>query len=191
MWVDTFLFMISGHVRDEAVPALTEGENRDEEVPKTRNEVEVEAVEGQDEEKHENECEDLELNTLPEENPDANLTQKKVIQWCRTPYTPGLTRWEDPAPEVTDCLTPYGYFKQYLPQEMFEQMTTMTNTYAEKSAVMGYKIETEIERLPTHGTESAELAQTQNVLGDKHQHWTIPRHLVPGVFFSSAPTNMW
>lgn len=36
-------------------------------------------------------------------------------------------------------LTPYDYFKQYVPSQMFELMSTMTNIYAEQKGVKGYK----------------------------------------------------
>ena len=95
-------------------------------------EVEVEAVEGQDEEDRE----DYE----PEEA-ERNLTKKSDIEWRHTPFTPVNTTWESPAPapEPPEPLTPYDYFKKYVPSEMFQLMTTMTNIYAEQNAVKGYK----------------------------------------------------
>jgi hypothetical protein len=120
--------MISGEDRDEA------------EVPLVGEEVEIEAVEGQDEEDGENyELEEADRNLLLEDGPFANITKKSDIEWRRTPFTPVNTTWESPAPEPPEPLTPYGYFKQYVPSEMFQLMTTMTNIYAEQNAVRGYK----------------------------------------------------
>lgn len=117
-------------------------------VPLVGEEVEIEAVEGQDEEDRDEdrddqdyEPEEADRNMLLEDDPFANITKKSDIEWCRTPFTPVNTMWESPAPapEPPEPLTPYGCFKQYVPTEMFELMTTMTNIYAEQKGVRGYK----------------------------------------------------
>ncbi|XP_042558961.1 piggyBac transposable element-derived protein 3-like [Clupea harengus] len=105
-------------------------------------EVEMEAVEGQDEEDREDyEPEEADRNLLLEDDPLVNITKKSDIEWRHTPFTPVNTTWESPAPapEPPEPLTPYDYFKQYVPSEMFQLMTTMTNIYAEQKAVKGYK----------------------------------------------------
>ncbi|KAL2086003.1 hypothetical protein ACEWY4_019323 [Coilia grayii] len=120
---------------------MTAGEGRDDaEVPAVGLEVEVEAVEGQDEDNREDyEPEEGDRNLLLKDGLLGSITKKSDIEWRRTPYTPVNSAWEIPVPEHPKPLTPYEYFQQYVPSEMFQLITTMTNMYAEQSAVRGYK----------------------------------------------------
>ena len=102
----------------------------------------MEAVEGQDEEDREDYVpEEADRNLLLEDDPLLNITKNSDIEWRHTPFTPVNTTWESPAPapEPPEPLTPCDYFKQYVPSEMLQLMTKMTNIYAEQKAVKGYK----------------------------------------------------
>ncbi|KAL2096765.1 hypothetical protein ACEWY4_005972 [Coilia grayii] len=120
---------------------MTAGEGRDDaEVPAVGIEVEVEAVEGQDEDNREDyEPEEGDRNLLLKDGLLGSITKKSDIEWRRTPYTPVNSAWEIPVPEHPKPLTPYEYFQQYVPSEMFQLITTMTHMYAEQSAVRGFK----------------------------------------------------
>ncbi|XP_056320827.1 piggyBac transposable element-derived protein 3-like [Danio aesculapii] len=111
----------------------TVGQDRDEPLlPEVGGEIEVEAEESQDQEDREDHDADVEPFL-------CNVTKKSDIHWRQTPFTPVQTTWESPSTDPPEPLTPYGYFKQYVPSEMFELMSTMTNIYAEQKAVKGYK----------------------------------------------------
>ncbi|KAL2076345.1 hypothetical protein ACEWY4_028046 [Coilia grayii] len=97
---------------------MTAGEGRDDaEVPAVGIEVEVEAVEGQDEDNREDyEPEEGDRNLLLKDGLLGSITKKSDIEWRRTPYTPVNSAWEIPVPEHPKPLTPYEYFQQYVPR---------------------------------------------------------------------------
>ena len=128
---------------------MISGEDRDE-APLVGEEVEIEAVEGQDEEDREDyEPEEADRNLLLEDDPLVNITKKSDIEWRHTPFTPVNTTWKSPAPapEPPEPLTPYDYFKQYVPSEMLQLMTKMTNIYAEQNAAEEAKPEVKSETM--------------------------------------------
>ena len=71
-------------------------------------------------------------------------------------------------------ITLFCVFKRYIPQKMFELMTTITNVYAKLNAV-GYK------HASVHEAEAEALVVSHmaNVLGTKCKPWAAQGYLVP------------
>lgn len=118
-----FLLLISGDYRDEPLLPMV-GE-------------EIEAEESQNQENRDDNEHEADADVDPIfDNPLASVTKKSDIHWHHTSFIP---TWESPTTHPHEQLTPYGYFKQYVPSEMFELMSMKTNIYAEQSGVRGYE----------------------------------------------------
>ncbi|XP_056116469.1 piggyBac transposable element-derived protein 3-like [Rhinichthys klamathensis goyatoka] len=129
-----------GNADDARSPKI--GEDRDEPIPVVGEEIEIEAEaeESQNQEDREDYEHEGDVEPVLGDDPFTNITQKSDIQWRRhTRFTPVETTWESPTTDPPEPLTPHGYFKQYVPSQMFELMSTMTNIYAEQNGVRGYK----------------------------------------------------
>ncbi len=101
-----FLLLISGEDRDEPL------------LPMVGEEIEIEAEESQHQEVRDDY--EHEADVDPIHDPLENVTKKSDIHWHHTSFIPVDTTWESPTTDPREPLTPYGYFKQYVPSEMFE-----------------------------------------------------------------------
>ncbi|MGH0134627.1 UNVERIFIED_CONTAM: hypothetical protein FKN15_023542 [Acipenser sinensis] len=76
----------------------------------------------------------------PEDESLASITQKGEIQWIHCPVSPVTTAWANPEScENSSPLPPFEYFKNYVPDEMFELMANMTNFYAVQKQTQSFK----------------------------------------------------
>ncbi|KAL0195343.1 hypothetical protein M9458_008915, partial [Cirrhinus mrigala] len=107
-------------------------------LPMVGEEIEIEAEESQDQENRDDNEHEADVDPILD-NLLANVTKKSDIHCHHTSFIPVDTTWESPTTYPHEPLIPYGYFKQYVPSEMFEMMSMMTNIYAEQKGVRGYK----------------------------------------------------
>nr|CAD7446340.1 unnamed protein product [Timema bartmani] len=85
------------------------------------------------------------------------LTEKKDIKWChRLISVLNSDKWEPDTTEETK-LTPLIYFRNYIPEHLFEAMAGMTNIYAIQAGTNGFK--------PTTTTELETLIGLHIVMG--------------------------
>lgn len=95
---------------------------------------------------HDNDCDDdyVEiddvLSTLPP-NYLSNivLTPKKDIKWRHKTVTKPCDEFVGSVNEVSELLSPVGYFKKYIPDSLFKIMSEMTNIYAMQSDKTKFK----------------------------------------------------
>ncbi|KAM4580374.1 piggyBac transposable element-derived protein 3-like [Odontesthes bonariensis] len=68
------------------------------------------------------------------------VTRKEEIKWRHRPFTTIMdTSFENPPIHEDHPMRPYEYFKQYVPDEIFNLMADNTNIYAMQSGTLSFK----------------------------------------------------
>jgi len=84
---------------------------------------------GQNEENEDTVSDEAETRVDAEE---VEITSKKNIRWSRLPFCGNTETFQtgQPTDQNIHLLSPYQYFKRYVPDELFQMMADMTNLYA-------------------------------------------------------------
>uniref|UniRef100_A0A3B4VA40 PiggyBac transposable element-derived protein domain-containing protein n=1 Tax=Seriola dumerili TaxID=41447 RepID=A0A3B4VA40_SERDU len=71
---------------------------------------------------------------------EMTVTRKEVIKWRHRLFTTIMdTSFENPQIDEKDSMRPYEYFKQYIPDDIFDLMADNTNVYAMQSGTLSFK----------------------------------------------------
>uniref|UniRef100_A0A8D0AN67 PiggyBac transposable element-derived protein domain-containing protein n=1 Tax=Sander lucioperca TaxID=283035 RepID=A0A8D0AN67_SANLU len=71
---------------------------------------------------------------------EMTVTRKEEIKWRHRPFTTIMdTSFENPPIHEDPPMRPYEYFKQYIPDEIFDLMADNTNVYAMQSGTLSFK----------------------------------------------------
>ncbi len=78
--------------------------------------------------------EEITVNREEDDHEQMTITRKHEIKWCHRPFTTIIdTSFQNHLIYDRHPMSPYEYFKQYVPDALFDLMSDSTNIYAMQS----------------------------------------------------------
>lgn len=84
--------------------------------------------------------EEITVNREEDDQEQMTITRKHEIKWRHRPFTTIIdTSFQNHLIYDRHPMSPYEYFKQYVPDALFDLMSDSTNIYAMQSGTLGFK----------------------------------------------------
>uniref|UniRef100_A0A671NB21 PiggyBac transposable element-derived protein domain-containing protein n=1 Tax=Sinocyclocheilus anshuiensis TaxID=1608454 RepID=A0A671NB21_9TELE len=84
--------------------------------------------------------EEITVNREEDDHEQMTITRKHEIKWRHRPFTTIIdTSFQNHLIYDRHPMSPYKYFKQYVPDVLFDLMSDSTNIYAMQSGTLGFK----------------------------------------------------